>query len=152
MATRKIRCLQPQTFAEHDDLIAEEIAIIDSFVLKERRQRLRFLISAPDRRCRFLRELAHFKWLDERRVRTISAGAQNADAIAGLLKLKGAPDKCFIVSEDFPIDRKRLPLTAALEQVIGSGMGRLSRVFRGASHISRTRSNAAFSNYDCHSK
>ena len=101
----------------------EEFAFIDAFVVKERRQRLRCLVASPRRRKQFLRELAHFKWLDQRRVRTLAPSAQNPQAVAKLLRQKGAPDSCFVVSEDSRIDSKQMPLLAALEQVIGYGMG-----------------------------
>ena len=51
--------------------------------------------------------------------------AQNPQAVAKLLRQKGAPDSCFVVSEDSRIDSKQMPLLAALEQVIGYGMGTL---------------------------
>lgn len=100
-----------------------EIAFIDTFVLKQRRERLRFLALNPRRRKQFVREFAHFKWLDQRYVRTLAPGAQNPETIAKLLRRKGAPDVCPIVSEDSRLDRKTLPLLAALEEVVGYGMG-----------------------------
>lgn len=100
-----------------------EIAFIDAFVLKQRRERLRFLVLNPRRRKQFVHELAHFKWLDQRYVRTLAPSAQNPEAIAKFLRQKGAPDVCPIVSEDSRLDRKTLPLLAALEEVVGYGMG-----------------------------
>jgi hypothetical protein len=100
-----------------------EIAFIDAFVTKNRRERLRCLVGSPRRRKQFLQELAHFKWLDQRNVRTLASRAQKPEDIAKLLKQKGAPDVCFVVSEDSNLDRQQLPLLAALEQVVGYGMG-----------------------------
>jgi hypothetical protein len=101
----------------------EEIALIDAFVLRARRERLRFLVANPRRRKRFLEELAHFKWLDPRTVRALAPKAQNPEAIAKLLTQKGASETCFVISENASIDRKWLPLVSALKQVIGYGMG-----------------------------
>jgi hypothetical protein len=56
-------------------------------------------------------------------VRTLASRAQKPEDIAKLLKQKGAPDVCFVVSEDSNLDRQQLPLLAALEQVVGYGMG-----------------------------
>jgi hypothetical protein len=101
----------------------QEIAFIDAFVLKDRRERLRCLVVNPRRRKQFVQELAHFKWLDRRHVKNLAPSAQNPEDIANLLRQKGAPDVCFLVSEDSVLDRKQLPLLAALEQVVGRGMG-----------------------------
>lgn len=101
----------------------QEVAFIDSFVLKERRERLRCLVVNPRRRKQFVQELAHFKWLDQRHVKNLAPSAQNPGDIAKLLRQKGAPDMCFLVSEDPALDRKQLPLLAALEEVVGQGMG-----------------------------
>jgi hypothetical protein len=105
------------------NLLEEEIALIDAFVLAERRERLRSLVANPRRREQFVEELAHFKWLDSRRVRVIAPKDQKPESIASLLKQKGARDVCFVISEDDGLDRKRLPLLEALKQVVGYGMG-----------------------------
>jgi hypothetical protein len=91
-------------------------ALIDAFVLKDRRERLRGLIVNPRRRKQFVQGLAHFRWLDQRRIRALAPGAQNPEDIAKLLRLKGAAVICFLVSEDSALDRKQLPLLAALEE------------------------------------
>lgn len=101
----------------------QEIAFIDAFILKDRRERLRCLVVNPRRRKQFVQELAHFKWLDQRRVKDLAPSAQNPEDIAKLLRQKGAPDICFLVSEDSALDRKQLPLLAALQEVVGHGMG-----------------------------
>lgn len=103
----------------------QESAFINAFVLKERRERLRTLIVNPRRRKQFVQELAHFKSLDQRCIRMLAPSSQNPKDIATLLKQKGAPDICFLVSEDSSLDRKQLPLLVALEDVVGYGMGTL---------------------------
>lgn len=105
------------------DAIDQEIAFINAFVLKDRHERLRSLVINPRRRKQFVQELAHFRWLDQRRIRTLAASAQNPEDIAKLLRQKGAPDVCLVVSEDCDLDRKQLPLLAALEEIVGCGMG-----------------------------
>jgi hypothetical protein len=103
----------------------QEIAFIDAFVVKERRERLHCLVVNPHRRKQFVQELAHFRWLDQRHAKKLAPSAQNPEDIARLLRQKGAPDICFLVSEDSALDRKQLPLLAALEEVVGNGMGTL---------------------------
>jgi hypothetical protein len=68
----------------------DEIALIEAFVQKARRERLRSLIVNPRRRKHFVQELAHFKWLDQRHIRTLAPNAQNPDAIAEILRQKGS--------------------------------------------------------------
>lgn len=101
----------------------QEIVFINAFVLRDRRERLRSLVGNPRRRKQFVQELAHFKWLDQRHVKHLAPSSQNPEDIAKLLRQKGAPDVCFLVSEDSAVDRKQLPLLSALEQVVGHGTG-----------------------------
>jgi hypothetical protein len=101
----------------------EEVAFIDAFVQKVRRERLRCLVVNSRRHKVFIQELAHFKWLDQHCVRTLASNAQNPQAIANILRLKGAPDMCFVISEDSKLHGKQLSLLTALEEVVGYGMG-----------------------------
>ena len=45
------------------------------------------------------------------------------EALERLLKSKGVPANCYCLSENDELDGQELPLGAALEQVVGYGMG-----------------------------
>jgi hypothetical protein len=53
----------------------------------------------------------------------IPSNKQKVDDVYMYLKEKGAPDICYILSENIQIDKLELPLKKALEETIGMGMG-----------------------------
>ncbi len=68
-------------------------------------------------------QIAHFKHLDMRWAVAIPNNLQHADKILKLLKSKGSPDTCYVISEDSDIDGKEFPLSEVLKTVVGHGMG-----------------------------
>ena len=77
---------------------------------------------SPRGRGKLRQGLAHFKDLDPRYATRMSGG-QGASAIAAILFAKGAPATCYIVSESSRLDNRELSLAAALEEVVGYGIG-----------------------------
>ena len=103
----------------------EEEPLINSFVLRERRERMLEFHSNPKRRAKATAALAHFADLDPRWVVALRSDEQTPSAIERTLRQLGAGDLCHVVSENHAIDGKRLPLKSALDQVVGQGMGTL---------------------------
>ena len=48
---------------------------------------------------------------------------QNSGDVEKILKQYGAPQICHVISESSEVDGKDLPLKAAIEEVLGYGMG-----------------------------
>lgn len=88
-------------------------------MLPERQSRYLELLSKPKRRKDVTSALSHFKHLDVRYAFQIPAASRLASGILALLKSKGAPDSCFVVSEAAEIDGKEVELGEALEFVFG---------------------------------
>ncbi len=100
-----------------------EEELIKAFFVSTKRERYLEIVSKPKKREKFLRELGHFKALDPRYVVTIPTNKRHAPDIALILTHKGAPQSCWVTSEDSRIDGKEMPLGEALHMIVGYGMG-----------------------------
>lgn len=98
-----------------------EEELIRSFVMPTKRQRYLDFVSKPKTRQKFLRELAHFKSLGPRYLLAIPSNKQRAKDIALILSQKSAPPLCWV--EDRRLDGKEMPLSEALNDVVGRQMG-----------------------------
>ena len=97
---------------------------IRAFVQKSKQDRCCLLLGHPKRRKDFTKELAHFKWLDERFAHAIpSSVAHTPEEVASLLRKKGAGSKVWTISEDPAIDGTELILEEAIKRVLGREMG-----------------------------
>jgi len=94
---------------------------IGKFLRPNRKERWRELISQPRKRAKLVAGLAHFGDIDDRwRVGVDSA---NASAVHERLVLMGAPEACYIMSENPVLDQQGMDLDDALEAVFGMGYG-----------------------------
>lgn len=108
--------------AERTSMNHEE-ELIKAFFVPTKRERYLEMVSKPKKREKFLRELGHFKALDPRYVVTIPTNKRHAADIALILAQKGAPQFCWVTSEDSRIDGVEVPLADALRKIVGYGMG-----------------------------
>jgi hypothetical protein len=100
-----------------------ELKLVTSFIAPERQSRYLDLLQRPKRRKDITRDLGHFKHLDMRYVVPIAPREQHVVDILRLLKLKGAPETCYALSEDSELDGQEVVLVVGLETVVGRGMG-----------------------------
>jgi hypothetical protein len=94
-----------------------EESLVKAFILPERRGRWLELLASPKSRKRLLSALAHHAPIDPRFSHLIPASQQSRKGIEELLRSKGAPDTCHVISEDSGIDAQELSLSDALERV-----------------------------------
>ena len=106
-------------------MISDEIEIIRAFVVSSRRDRLLELLAKPKRRRDVTTTLAHFRHLDPRWVVDLRPSEQDREGIQRALRSRGAPDACYLISENRELDGQRLQLAEALDRIIGAGMGTL---------------------------
>jgi hypothetical protein len=100
-----------------------ESEFVAAFVLPARRERLTFELRSPAKRSRFFQKLSHryFDYLDERLATPLALG--DPVSIGELLRRKGAPDSCHVMSDVLrKLDGREVPLLEALPAVVGSGM------------------------------
>lgn len=100
-------------------------SLLSAFIQPERRERYLALLTSNRGRRKLREKLAHLRDLDARFAHRIPPAAQSSAEIGRLLKSRGAPDMCYVVSENAEIDDHELALDEALEIVVGRGLGTL---------------------------
>ena len=103
--------------------MSDEEELIKAFFVPEKRERYLEMIAKPKKRRKFLGELCHFKALDPRYCLGVPKVEHTAEHIGAFLRRKGAPDSCWVKSEDPKLDGKRMPLVEALKDTLGYQMG-----------------------------
>ena len=100
---------------------------LDAFALPRYAERLRVLLEsgkkAPRRKA--VGALAHFAGWREECANVVPSSLQHPAALAEYLTKEGAQSTCYVLSEDPVLDDRRVPVRAALDQLLGSGMGSL---------------------------
>jgi hypothetical protein len=103
--------------------MSHEEETIKAFVVRRKRARYLGFVSNRKTRHKFTHQLAHFRDTTPSCRRDISPSRQSPRDIARILDAKGARGLCYVMSEHPEWDGKELPLSEALELVVGSGMG-----------------------------
>ncbi len=101
----------------------DEHALIAAFVKRSKRDRYREILSDPRTRHKFTGRLAHFTDFDLKYRVPIPSNKLFADIIVVELKTRHSRDIVFAISEDAALDQKEIPLTEAVRQIVGRGMG-----------------------------
>ncbi len=100
-----------------------EEALIRAFVREKRQSRLLALLRSSKGRAKLRAGLAHFPDLDPRFAQQVPPAQQEPRALEILLRGRGAPDVCHLVSESAELDGREMPLRSALEATVGQGFG-----------------------------
>lgn len=101
-----------------------EEGFVRSFIEKNKQERTAMLLASSKRRKDFLKSLAHFRGLDMRYAKSVSPKvAHTVDEWLRLLRSKGAPERCWVISEELSRDAKEDDLEHALKETIGGAMG-----------------------------
>jgi hypothetical protein len=102
-----------------------EAATIRAFVVAGRRERILGLLAARGGRAKVRALLHHFHGLDERFTVEIDRSQHTPEAIARLLRERGAPATCRVMCSDADLDGATLPLDEGLADVVAAGAGAL---------------------------
>jgi hypothetical protein len=97
----------------------EEEQLVRAFFTKERRERYLESLAEPHKRRKTTNVFCHFKHLDQRFVVSILPAHQNPTDIHRLLKNAGAPDECWIISDELALDARRMNLKEVLDEIVG---------------------------------
>lgn len=100
---------------------SREEALIDAFIVLGKRERYRMLLASSKRRAKALRALNHFHDLDPRYTTEI---ASKSDVVA-LLRSRGAPEACHLISDARDLDGTEMPLQEAIDATEASTSGTL---------------------------
>ena len=101
-----------------------EKIFIDSFVLKNRRERSLFELGSQNKRGSFFNKLCHRynDLIDSKKTTKIPEPNSDSSVILKLLINQGAEKDCYIMSSFNEIDGLSLPLKEALDKCVGRGV------------------------------
>ena len=99
--------------------------------MPEKRARYVSLLESKRGRDKLLDGLNHCHDLDARFAKSIPANQQSAQSIERLLKSKGAPDVCHVMSSDPDLDNREMSLSEALMEAVGMDSGTLVSCIAG---------------------
>src|SRR5688572_25266392 len=94
-----------------------EVPMVNGFVLSAKRERYVDLVRSPKRRPKFLRELYHFQDFDPACMVPITDRTDSASGLTRELRLLGAIDDCYVVSNLSELDGANKPLAETIERV-----------------------------------
>jgi hypothetical protein len=94
-----------------------------AFVVPAKQDRYLSMLGSAKGRARLLAKFPHCRDLDMSYATLVPAAQQNAAAIGMLLKQRGAPAMCHVISADRDIDNRELTLEKALDDAVGMNMG-----------------------------
>ncbi len=100
-----------------------EYQLVRNFFLPDRQTLYLELLADPKRRSEILKKFAHFKDLDPQWAAPLPANCNRPISVLKLLQSKGAPARCWAVSESEKLDGREFFLLDALNDVVGCGIG-----------------------------
>ena len=103
----------------HEEMFAR------NFINPKKRDRYLSLLDTSKGRSKVVHGLDHCEDIDSRYANQAPVDQQNPNAIEKMLRQKGAPEVCHVMSSNPEIDEKEMPLREALKETIGMGMGTL---------------------------
>ena len=91
---------------------SREDALVDSFIVPTKRERYKKLLANPKRRAKLLDGLNHCRDLDPRYATEIASGTD----VVALLRKRGAPELCHVISDVAELDGREMPLREAIDE------------------------------------
>ncbi len=101
----------------HEEMFAHH------FIKPAKRERYLALLQSEKGRSKLAHGLNHCGDLDMRYATLIPKEQQSPGFVLNLLKQKGAPELCHVMSSNYEIDEQDIPLLEALEKTMGWGSG-----------------------------
>lgn len=96
-----------------------------SFVVPKKRDRYLTLLESKRGRAKLLDGFNHCHDLDPRYAKLLPSNEQSATSIESLLRRKGAPETCYVMSDNRDIDGREMSLSDALTETLGMDAGTL---------------------------
>jgi hypothetical protein len=94
-----------------------------AFIVPLKRDRYLTLLESKRGRARLLNGFNHCHDLDPRYATLIPSNQQSDSSIESLLRRKGAPETCYVMSDNRDIDGHEMSLSDALAKTVGLGSG-----------------------------
>lgn len=105
--------------------IEHETELVKAFIRREKHDRMLGFLAHPLKRQRATDTLYHLRDLNEKYTVQIKPNNQNPDQISQLLREKGAPKTCWVISTNSDLDAKELDLDFVLSEIVGGSHGTL---------------------------
>ena len=118
-------------FEATEDQLQELRVFVSSFCEPRRKARFLALLDTKNGRQTVLAGLDHVAWLDSRYCSLVPPNLQTIRHIGEVLRKGGAPALCHLLSSIRSLNNLRLPLDAALTEVLGGGSGTIVFCVRG---------------------
>ncbi|HEY0763986.1 MAG TPA: hypothetical protein VGD61_16545 [Pyrinomonadaceae bacterium] len=96
-----------------------------NFIVPEKRARYLSLLESKNGRKKILEGFNHCHDLDPRFAKRIPSNQDSATSIEALLRQKGAPETCYVMSDNPDIDGREMSLTDALLKTVAKDAGTL---------------------------
>jgi len=93
------------------------------FIIPKKRDRYLSLLGSKRGRAKLLDGFNHCNDLDPRYATLIPANQQSDLSIELLLRRKGAPETCYVMSDNRDLDGREMSLADALNETVGLGAG-----------------------------
>lgn len=103
----------------HEEMFAR------NFITPKKRERYLSLLGTAKGRAKLAHALNHCGDIDMRSAKLVPVGQQYVESIEKILRQKGAPETCHVMSSNPATDEEDMPLREALKETIGRGMGTL---------------------------
>lgn len=94
---------------------ALEIKLIKNFVVKEKQERYIQFVGSKKARPKFIRDLGHFRHFDWKLFEEVNGN--HCDILDRLEFFTGDRTSCYVISENYQIDQKVLPIKEVLMQI-----------------------------------
>jgi|SRR5215472_7071171 len=94
-----------------------------AFIVPAKRDRYLTLLESKRGRIKLLNGFNHCHDLDQRYATLIPSNQQSSTSIESLLRRKGAPEACYVMSDNRDIDGREMSLSDALAKTVGPGSG-----------------------------
>ncbi len=94
-----------------------------SFIVPEKRSRYLELLGSEKGRKKVRAGLYHCLDVDQRFATLLKSEAQTTINVERILRSKGSPESCYLISADGDFDGREMSLSEALFEVVGSNSG-----------------------------
>lgn len=91
-----------------------------NFIVPEKRERYLSMLDSKKGRKKLIEGFYHIRDLEEKYATEVPSNEQRAENIYKMLKAKGSPDICYMISTNRKFDGEELPLIEVLEEIVGT--------------------------------
>jgi len=103
--------------------IEREIEIVNTFLIRAKRERYVEFLSSKKGRTKFLEKLYHFADFDPTCLAELSGLSNSADGLVAELRSRGATGQCYVMSVSEELDGVTRPIEDVIREVFASVEG-----------------------------